>query len=155
MNEDASMSQSFSLARTLRAAATLALVGFAAACDGSSTTSDPEPNVATVRVTVGAQVVNISETGQQTGTLTIAQGTTPVTVAWLRADGSVDPVVNSEDFEVRMIAQGSSGITFTPAGPFAGTLSATSSGQKVVKVQLFHLEEAHDEFGQNLTLTVQ
>ena len=140
--------------RALRVAATMALVGFAAACSGS-TDAEPEPDIASVRITVGTQSVSISETGQQTGTLTVAQGNTPVVVAWLRADGSVDPVVNSEEFEVRMIAQGSTGITFTPAGPFAGTLNATSAGQKVVQVQLYHLEEAHDEFGQNLTFTVQ
>ncbi len=148
------MHQTFAFGRTLRAAAALALVGFASACN-DSTTPEPEPDVASVRVTVGAQVVTISETGQQTGTLTIGQGTTPVAVAWLRADGSPDPVVNSEDFEVRLVAQGSTGISFTPGGPFAGTLNATSAGQKVVQVQLYHLEEAHDEFGQNLTLTVQ
>lgn len=142
------------LGRALRVAATVALVGFTAACNGS-TDAEPEPDIATVRITVGAQTVSISETGQQSGTLTIAQGSTPVTVAWLSPGGSVDPVVNSEEFEVRMIAQGSTGITFTPAGPFAGTLNATSAGQKVVQVQLYHLEEAHDEFGQNLTLTVQ
>ncbi|HEX8362920.1 MAG TPA: hypothetical protein VF613_22545 [Longimicrobium sp.] len=149
------MHQTFAFGRTFRAAAALALVGFASACNDSTTTAEPEPDVASVRVTVGAQVVTISETGQQTGTLTLGQGTTPVTVAWLRADGSADPVVNSEDFEVRLVAQGSTGISFTPGGPFAGTLSATSAGQKVVQVQLHHLEEAHDEFGQNLTLTVQ
>jgi hypothetical protein len=149
------MHKTLAFGRTLRAAAALALVGFAGACNDSTTTAHPEPDVASVRITVGAQVVNISETGQQTGTLTIAQGTTPVTVAWLRADGSADPVVNSEEFEVRLVPQGSAGISFTPAGPFAGTLSATSAGQKVVQVQLYHLEEAHDEFGQNLTLTVQ
>lgn len=140
--------------RTLRVAATMALVGFAAACNGS-TDAEPEPQIATVRITVGTQTVSISETGQQTGTLSIPQGNTAVAVAWLRADGSVDPVVNSEDFEVRIVPQGSTGISFTPAGPFAGTLNATTAGQKVVQVQLYHIEEQHDEFGQNLTLTVQ
>jgi hypothetical protein len=140
--------------RSLRSVAALALLSIAAACK-DSTGSDPEPQIASVRVTVGAQVVTISETGQQTGTLTVPRASTPVTVAWLRADGSADPVVNSQDFEVRMIAQGSTGISFTPAGPFAGTLAATTSGQKTVRVQLYHLAEQHDEFGQNLTLTVQ
>jgi hypothetical protein len=149
------MHMTAAFSRTLRATAALVLVGFAAACNDSPSKSDPEPEIATVRITVGAQVVNISETGQQTGTLTIARGTTPVTVAWLRADGSADPVVNSNDFEVRLVAQGSTGISFTPAGPFAGTLTTTTAGQKVVQVQLYHLEEQHDEFGQNLTLTVQ
>ena len=148
------MHTTFAFGRALRTAAVMALIGFASACNGS-TDADPEPEIASVRITVGAQVVNISETGQQTGALTVAQGNTPVTVAWLRADGTPDPVVNSEDFEVRLVAQGSTGISFTPSSPFAGTLSATSAGQKVVQVQLFHLDEQHDEFGQNLTLTVQ
>jgi len=155
MNEDTPMYKSFSFARTLRTATALALVGFAAACDDSPSESEVEPEIAAVRVTVGAQVVNITETGQQTGTLSVAQGTSPVTVAWLRADGSVDPIVNSDEFEVRMNAQGSTGNSFTPTGAFAGTLNATSAGQKVMQVQLYHREEAHDEFGQNLTLTVQ
>jgi len=143
-----------SFRRGLRSVAALALLSVVAACK-DSTGSDPEPEIASVRITVGAQVVTISETGQQTGTLSVPLTSTPVAVAWLRADGSVDPVVNSAEFEVRMLPQGSTGITFTPAGPFAGTLTATTSGQKTVRVQLYHLEEQHDEFGQNLTLTVQ
>lgn len=133
----------------------VALIGSAVACDDGPTDLEQEPEVVAVRITAGAQTVTIDEFGQQTGNLTIPVGSTAVAVAWLRADGSLDPVVNTEDFEVRMIAQGSTGITFTPAGAFAGTLNATTTGNKVVQVQLFHFEEQHDEFGKNLTLTVQ
>lgn len=143
--------------RSFRALAVAAFVSaIAAGCDGNSTGSDEqEPEIASVRVTVGAQSVTITNNGTQTGTLTVPRGNSTVAVTWLRADGSVETVVTSSEFEVRMVAaSGTSGVTFTPNGAFGGTLNTTSAGQKVLRLSLFHLEEQHDDFGPlNLTLT--
>jgi hypothetical protein len=142
--------------RGLHALAVAALVSSIAACDGDSTGTEDEPNVASVRVTVGAQTVTISNNGTQTGTLTVPQGNSAVTVAWLRPNGTVESLVTSDEFNVRMTAAaGTSGVTFTSSGAFGGTLNATSAGQKVLRLSLFHLEEQHEDFGPlNLTLTV-
>lgn len=144
------------LRRGLRALAVAALVSSITACDGDSTGSEEEPDIGSVRVTVGAQTVTITNNGTQTGTLTVPQGNSTVTVAWLRPNGSVESLVTSDEFDVRMTAAaGTTGITFTPNSAFGGTLNATSAGQKVLRLSLFHLEEQHEDFGPlNLTLTV-
>jgi hypothetical protein len=145
------------LIRGVRALALAGLVSaLATACDDDPTGGEEEPDIGSVRVTVGAQTVTISSTGTQTGTLTLPQGNSTVVVAWLRPDGTTETLVTSAEFEVRMTpAPGTTGITFTSSGAFGGTLNATTAGAKVLQLSLFHLAEQHDDFGpHNLTVTV-
>lgn len=150
------MAVSKKLCRSLALCAALVLTAATAACDDDPIGSDDEPEIANVRVSVGTQSVTISEFGQQTGTLTVPTGNSVVAAAWLRADGQPEPLITSEEFELRLVpSAGTTGVTFTPAGAFGGTLNATTSGEKTVQLQLFHLEEQHADFQQTLRFTVQ
>ena len=137
-------------------AAVVALTATASACSDDPTGEENEPEIAYARVTVGSQSVTIDDTGAQTGTLTVPRGQSNVTVAYFRDDNSVEDLVTSAEFEVRLVPRtGTSGVTWTPNGAFGGTLNTTTAGQKSLDVQLFHLEEGHADFNTIVTLTAQ
>ena len=143
------------IARHLRFGAVLLALGTTAACDDPIDVDD-EPEVTTIRVTAtrpGGQTETISVTAnsQSPATVNLPSGTT-ITAAFLRADGSVETLVNANDFELR-VAPVTSGVTFTRTGPFAGTLNASTAGTKTVNLELFHLEEGHPELTFPLTFT--
>jgi hypothetical protein len=137
------------LLATLLAASTLV-----SACKDDD--HDDEPEVATMRLTIGATTINVNQAGQVAGgPVSIPRNTaTPVTAQFLRADGSPDPAVNAQEFELS-VAPGA-GITFTRGGPFNGTLTGTAAGQVTVRFGLFHRPENHNDFGPfPVVITVQ
>ena len=139
-------------AHTFRLAAAAALLSGAVACDRSPTAGDHADPTA-VSLTVGAQSLTVTSTGVQTGTLSLAQGSHAVVVAWLDADG--DAITNpGSGMSLQIVAAaGTSGVSFTPSGLFGGTLSATTAGQKTMSVRLMH--GTHADFSQTVTFTVQ
>ncbi len=118
-----------------------------------STGPDDEPDVATMRVTIGATPVSF--TGGCTpsvASVTIPAVGASVTGEFLRADGSPDPAVTAAEFQLRVIPEA----RFTRTGAFTGTLSGGTAGQAQVSFSLFHVEEQHDDFGPcSLTVIVQ
>lgn len=118
------------------------------ACGDDPAAPDDEPKVATMRLVVGAQTVNVSEGGVVTGgPIVLATGVdVPVVATFLRANGSPDPLVTSATFRLD-VQPGTSAVTFTRTGPFAGTLRGAQSGTTQLSFSLFHLEEGHPDFG--------
>lgn len=126
-------------------AATLVLFA-ATACKESTSTEEDEPEVATMRLTVGSQTVTVAENGAVTGgPLRITTAAQTLTAAFLKADGSPETLVNSDVF--RLEVTGGTGVTFTRASQFAGSIRGTAAGNTTVSFSLFHTEENHNDFG--------
>lgn len=116
------------------------------ACDDSPTDEDDEPEIATLALTLGGQLVTINEGGGVTsGQLRIAIGSTPVSVQALTATGAVINLGN--EFQLDVIPDASGRITFTRTGDYTGTLTANSAGTAVVKIGLLHKDDDHYDFG--------
>lgn len=135
------------IARHLRFSAVLLALGTVAACDDPIEVDD-EPDVSTIRIVAvrpggTTQTILVTSNSQNPASVNLPSGTT-LTADFLRADGSVETIVNPTDFELRVIPV-TSGATFTRTGPFTGTLNASSSGSKTVNLQLYHLGEGHEE----------
>lgn len=129
------------------AAATLLV----AACSDSTDPDDQENEVVTMRLTVGTQVVNVSDNGTVTGgPLVLAVGANTITAAFLKANGQPDEHVVPAEYQLNVVIDGGAPITFTRSttNPFSGTLtaSATVTGA-TLQFSLYHLEEDHDDFG--------
>lgn len=117
------------------------------ACRESTDPGDPEPEVATIRLTVGANVVSIAENGAVTGgPLRITTTDQVLTADFLRADGTPDPLVTSVAHRLDLAA--SAGITFTPTSAFMGSIRGATAGTTgTIQVSLFHVEEGHADLG--------
>jgi hypothetical protein len=145
--------------RTLRIAALLLATGIPlAACDDDPVEAEPEPEVATLRLTVGTQVVTVNvESGTVTGgPITLPVGARTVQAEFLRADGTPDPIVTATAFRLDVTPTSTAVVTFARTSAFSGTLTGLQSGQSTpVAFALFHLEEQHNEFSRPVTVQVQ
>lgn len=114
----------------------------AAACKDDD--HDHEPEVETMRITIGATVVNFTG-GCTPSVASVAIPTTgaAVTAAFLRADGSPDPNVTAAEFELQVTPAD----RFTRTGAFTGTLSGGAVGTAPVSFGLLHVDEGHVDFG--------
>ena len=156
------MLSSLTLRRPVLALTLVATAFLGAACDDDPVEPEPEPTFDRVEFTLtsGAttRVDTVNTSGTQTGNRNFPAGTTTVnlTARFLRPDGTVDPVVTAAAFELRRGTGGSQGVTFTrTAGQsFQGTISGLTTGTRSVPIQLFHLEEGHEDFEQLLTLQI-
>lgn len=136
----------YSIAMPRRFAVALLLSLVATACKESTDPGEEEPEVASVRLTVGASTVTVAENGAVTGgPLRITTADQPLSAVFLTADGSVESLVTSDEF--RLDVAGGTGVTFTRTGPFAGTMRGTAGTTTSVNVSLFHLIENHADFG--------
>jgi hypothetical protein len=145
--------------------ATLVLTVFslgAAGCSDDDPTEPPEeeePDILTVRITVGTNSVTWNRTtGATSGDLVIPSGTSTLTAAYNRPDGTTETIVTNADFELRIAPVTGSAVAWTPNGAFGGSLvtSGVTSGQVIpVQLQLFHLEEGHAEMQINFNLRIQ
>jgi hypothetical protein len=148
--------------RTMLSLAFIATAALAAGCDDDPTEPEPEPEFNRVEFTLTAggvtRVDTVTTTGTQTGNRTFPAGTTTVTVSarFLKADGSVDPIVTPATFELRQGTGGTQGVTFTltPGQSFQGTIAGLTNGSRTIMLQLFHKAEGHADFEQLLTLQI-
>jgi hypothetical protein len=122
-----------------------------AACDPESPTNNDHPDVAAVRLTVGAQSVTVNDAGAQTGTLTVPVGQTAVTVTWLDSGGAAASFTQVVTMQIVAVGAGT-GVSFASSGTVGGLLTTTSAGAKTVTVRLIHGD--HPDFAQNVTFTV-
>jgi hypothetical protein len=143
----------------LVAALTLSAV---AACSDDDPVAPPEeePEIQTVTLTVGASSITIDKTtGAASGQLVVPAGPSTVTAVWKKADGSIESIVTSDEFDLKFAPTNPANLTWTAAGAFGGTLttSGLTSGQTTTAgVSLFHKEEQHDDFGPyTITIRVQ
>jgi hypothetical protein len=147
---------SFSLSRAVPLGAALALAAAVACSDTNE--SHAEPEVAFMRLTVGGtQTVTVDEFGTVTGgPITIPVGNTSLVAEWLRADGTEDPNVHEDDFELRVVPANTGIVTFTRTAAFEGTLNGLQTGSTSASFALFHIEEQHEDFGPfSVGVTVQ
>ncbi|MGI9629246.1 MAG: hypothetical protein ACR2QM_20655 [Longimicrobiales bacterium] len=120
-----------------------------AACgDDTPMEEEQEPQVATMRLTVGAQTVDVAEDGTVTGgPISIPVGMTAVSVEFLLASGQPEPLVTAAEFQANVASDDETTVTFTRTSAFAGMLDGVASGSAVLSFSLFHIEEAHEDFG--------
>jgi hypothetical protein len=125
-----------------------ALIAAAAAlaCD-ETTPPEQEPEVATMRLTVGSATIDVEEDGTVTGGPITISGNTSISAAWLKADGTAEDLVTGADFELTVEIANEAFVTFTRTGPFAGTLNRVAAGTTTATLALLHIEEQHEDFG--------
>lgn len=146
--------------RSSRRAATLVLAAFALSASACSHDDDhDEPEVESMRITVAGQSpITVSSTGVQSGTLNLVQGSaTTITVEFLDATNADAIAEHADEFQVQVTPATGSGLTFARTGPFAGTLTGSLTGTRVVALALLHIEENHEDFGPfnvNVNVTV-
>jgi hypothetical protein len=123
----------------------------AAGCKDSHGPHDHEPDVVTMRLTVGTQVITVSDNGTVTGgPLVLQVGANTITAAFLGADGQPDEHVTPDEYELKVTVDGGAPIAFTrsQSNPFSGTLTATATVTgATVRFSLYHIDEGHDDFG--------
>jgi hypothetical protein len=133
-----------------RLAALLTMVVVAAACGSDSTEpEEEEPEVFSMRLTIGSTTKTIT-TASTDRSFAVARGANAVSVQWLKADGTVETIATTVDFTLRMVPATGTPITYTPASAqsFTGTLNVTGAvTNATVNVALFHVAEQHEDFG--------
>jgi hypothetical protein len=119
------------------------------ACDDDDENgTEPEPEVVTMRLTAGAQVVTVSNNGTVTnGPIVVPVGTTALTLEFLDDTGNPDPLVTDADFEARVTPTPATVLTADRTSAFAFTLTGVAEGSATLSAELFHLEEGHSDFG--------
>ena len=151
--------------RSLLMVALVASSALFAGCDDDDPVEPPsdEPTFNRVEFTLTAggttRVDTVTTTGTQTGNRNFPAGTTTVTITntrFLKADGTVDPVVTAANFELRQGAGGTAGVTFnlTAGQSFQGTIGGLTNGARTVMIQLWHKADQHADFQQLLTLQI-
>ena len=145
----------------LRRIGTGALIALSvAACEDSEEPDLDEPDITTVRLTVGSQTINISESCAVTGgPIQIGAGNTPLAATFLLDNGSPDPVVTSLNYELRATVANTALATIARTGAFTGTLARVAPGTTSITVVLFHDDddddEEHNDFSCAVPLQVQ
>jgi hypothetical protein len=141
--------------RAVRRTATLAAVALAmagtTACLGTDD-DDDEPEVASMRLTVGGTTRNITGAAGENRTFTVT-GTAPVAVSaeFLLANGQVEMRAMTNDFRLLVTPTTGSGVVWTAAAGnnFAGTLAVPASvtGTTTIQVSLLHISSGHSDYG--------
>jgi hypothetical protein len=117
-------------------------------CEDDPVVEDPEPEVATMRLVIGSQTINVDAgTGAVTGgPIAIGSGNTAVSVQWIKEDGTPETIVTAADFELLVEPANTAIVTFSRTGAFTGNLVGGANGSTTITFGLFHLEEGHEEF---------
>jgi hypothetical protein len=124
-----------------------------AGCDDDPVEPE-EPEIGTMRITVGSQTLTFTEAGGPT-TLTISGASTAIAATFLDPDG-VPLTLDAADFELRVSPANAGVLTFTRTTAFSGTLNRVAIGTTTVELAAFHKGEGHDDFGEFVvTVTVQ
>lgn len=135
----------------------LAFAGLAlAACKDKTTEphEHEEPEVVSIVITSGSNTVTVPLNGTQTpGPLSLTVNTAnPITVRWLNAAGQDDPHVTTDEFELRITTP--AGMTFAAGAGFTGTITPTATGSSAFTVNLFHIEEEHNDVSKSVSVNV-
>jgi hypothetical protein len=135
----------FLMMRKLAGAVVMTLV--LGAC---SNPADPEPEaeVETARIIMGADTVLVSSNGTVTGgPIVIGIGNTAFSVEWLKADGSIETLADPSDYQLEVESDNTGVVTFSRTSAFAGNLVGVSAGSTFIDVGLLHIDEGHEDFG--------
>lgn len=110
---------------------------------------DGEPNVTSMRLSIGLQTITISSSGNVSGgPITLPVGA-PITVSagFLDPEGQPDPNVTQASFQLNVSSGGSVVFQRNNVNPFSGTLTASSAGSATVSFTLYDLENQEAVFG--------
>lgn len=110
---------------------------------------DGEPNVASMRLSIGTQVITINSSGNVTGgPIQLPLGSTlTVSATFLNSEGEPDPAVTQASYQLNVTSTGSVVFQRNNVNPFAGTLSAGNSGTSQLLFTLYNLETQDEIFG--------
>ncbi len=124
------------------------------ACKDDATGLDDhdEPEVASVRLTIGGQVITISDNGtvSPSGTIVLPVAASTITAEFLDDAGAPIDELSPAEFQLNVTVAPTAAATFarSTTNPFAGTLTPAAAAENVtVRFSLFHLEEQHEDFG--------
>lgn len=108
-----------------------------------------EPNVASMRIVLGTQAININCTnGTTSGPITLSQGAMiNLSATFFTPDGDVDPNVTQASFQLNVTTGGSVGFQRNNVNPFAGTLTAGGAGTSQTLFALYNIETQQNECG--------
>lgn len=133
---------------TARALLTLTLGLVVASCGDDPVAEEGEPEVATMRLTVGSQTINVADDGTVTGgPITIPVGSTAISAQFLLASGQPEPLVKPDVFQLTVSSDNAGVASFTRGGAFNGSLVGGAKGTTILRFALFHIEEGHEDFG--------
>jgi hypothetical protein len=138
------------------------------ACGNDGTPPEPEPEIATIRVTVvnsaGTSTVDINTTGAQwvytPGPVPLrANQVNQVSFRFLGADGQDEPVIVAERANLSLdLSNLATGWTFSPTGgsgaTFTANITPTQPGTFIPVLELFHSEHGHNEVDHVINVTV-
>jgi hypothetical protein len=139
------------------------LVGAGAGCTGDSTTGpgNGDPEVASLRLTVGNQLVTIDRNGSVVGGPIVLRAgvTASVSAVFVQTSGLPDPRVTPAEYQLNLssVIQPSC-LVYEPSttDPFAGTMRCDAPGATLaIRLSLHHVERQRDYWGPfNATVTV-
>jgi hypothetical protein len=135
--------------RSLAFVPTIAALSLLAACgDDPVEPGDPAEEIATIRITIGANTANLNVDGTAISgiPIVIPAGTHPVTATFLDDAGAS---LNAElgEFEMRLTPANTAVLTFARTGAFAGTVTRVAAGSTNLSFVLWHLAENHEDIG--------
>lgn len=140
--------------RWMRTAALL-LMPVIAACEEDPVVSDPADAVATMRLTLGSQVVAVHENGADKP-IVILTGPSPITASFFRANGT-EMSLPSASYRLDITSDNTGRVSFTRGtGSFSGTLNGNIAGSTVLRVSLLRTSDNRVVFGPHpVNITIQ
>jgi hypothetical protein len=136
------------LPRRWRAVPLLAAVLAGGCNENSGNAPIPEPDVATMRITVAGQAVDVSSEGDVFGgPFLIGDGISDLTVVFLEPGGGPSDLVTPEEFRLDVLSGNTGVVSATRVGPLEFDLNHVSDGVTELSVALVHVDPGHTEFG--------
>jgi hypothetical protein len=131
----------------------IVLPGMTACSDDPVDVHDEEPEF--LELTIGAQTIRVAANGVITGgPVNVPVGTSvAVTAQFLDHDGEVIEFEPGE-YELRAVTLNPTIVTFGKTGTFSGSITGVAVGAGTITFQLYHLAEAHEDFEQDVPITV-
>jgi len=144
--------------RSFLAVALLALIPVFTACDDDETGEEPHDELPQfMELTVAGQttVFDLGGALEEGDPITIAVGASvPVTARFLADDGD-EIEAHEDEFELRVTNTTPNIVTFAAGGHLSGTLTGVAAGNGIVSFELWHLVENHDDWGGDISITVE
>lgn len=135
--------------RAVRLTAFALVLAVTAAC-GNDELPDPEPEIAEVVFSInGVEAFTVSSTGAVTsGSTAIPVGVHQLRAAAFDEDGNAVDEVADGIFELRGTNVNPATLEFTKGNALlTGSLNAKQGGSASVRLELWHLEEDHEDWG--------
>lgn len=114
-------------------------------------TGSGQPQVTTLRLTVGNQLVTLDINGVATGAPIVLRPGVSANVAavWLKSNGEPETRVTRAVYQLNVTNVGGAPVTFerSTTDPFAGTIVCNAPATGTLRVSLYNVEEQHDLWG--------